>query len=42
MKKWTKMLLTLGLVTTSTICFPLVAASCTKKNRQQFKQSKYR
>ncbi|MBD3899002.1 leucine-rich repeat domain-containing protein [Mycoplasma hominis] len=30
MKKWTKMLLTLGLVTTSTICFPLVAASCTK------------
>lgn len=31
MKKWTKMLLTLGLVTTSTICFPLVAASCTKK-----------
>ncbi|MGC7163662.1 hypothetical protein [Metamycoplasma hominis] len=31
MKKWTKMLLTLGLVTTSTICFPLVAASRTKK-----------
>lgn len=30
MKKWTKMLLTLGLVTTSTICFPLVAASCAK------------